>query len=350
METSLGQVYFNEDWNKLNKLIEVKSYTKLFLIADSNTLEACFPIFITELDYPVELIEVEPGEGSKDLEICAGIWRELSEKEADRKSLIIALGGGVVTDLSGFIASVYKRGIDYITLPTSLLAMVDAAVGGKTGIDFLSFKNQLGSFYPSHAVFIHTPFLKTLPKEELLSGFAELVKHALISNRTLFEKLESYSKNSLELIEIIQTLEEAISIKVDLVKKDPFDKKERKLLNFGHSIGHAIESYFLAENRPIPHGYAVAAGMVIEARISAKLQILDWHEYERVTDYLGNLFPKIEIPNNKINTLTSLLSQDKKREGSNLQLTLLSQIGKGIINQNPPNELIEEALLFYINN
>ena len=307
------------------------SRTKKVIIADSNTLEHCLQILIKEVPElsDVEIIEIEPGESSKDLTICSSIWETLTELNFSRNDLIINLGGGVVSDLGGFVASIYKRGVDFVQLPTSLLAQVDASVGGKTGIDFMGFKNQLGAFQNPSAVFINIDFLRTLEKRQLVSGMAEVFKHGLIADKAYFEAVNATLSN-VDFQTIVAT---SIRIKNDIVQSDPYEKGNRKLLNFGHTIGHAIESHYLETKEELIHGEAIAIGILIEAELSVIKGILSPSDLTDLYSCFQPFFPLKNIAEEEWKGIIALTDQDKKNNGEGINCTLLATIGGGIINQ-----------------
>lgn len=332
----------------LSQLLEqYYSHSKKVIIADTNTLKNCLPNLVQEVPSlsEVEVIEVEPGEGSKDLTICSAIWETLTELTFSRNDLIINLGGGVVTDLGGFAAAVYKRGIDFIQLPTSLLAQVDASIGGKTGIDFMGYKNQLGSFQNPKAVFINIDFLRTLEKKQMVSGMAEVFKHGLIADKAYFEAVNATLTN-VDFQTIVAT---SIRIKNDVVQSDPFEKGNRKLLNFGHTVGHAIESYFLNTPNELLHGEAIAIGMLVEAELSVQKGLLSNHELTDIYGSFQPFFPLKPIGHKIIKPLIELMYQDKKNNGGEINYTLLSAIGQGVINQTVTPEQLTKAVEQYDN-
>jgi len=248
--------------NSLSKL-DISGYSKVAILVDENTKRNCLPK-LPQLENSI-IIEVTSGEINKSISSCNYIWEQLSEHNFDRDSLLINLGGGVIGDMGGFAASTYKRGIDFIQVPTTLLAMVDASVGGKLGVDFNGLKNQIGLFNNPESVLIFPEFLETLPENQLKSGYAEVVKHALISDNNLWEKIISVPFNEMNWGEIIET---SINIKNKIVLSDPYEKGERKKLNFGHTFGHAVESYYLEKGTPILHGEAVLMGILLEVEMS----------------------------------------------------------------------------------
>src|SRR5215217_558057 len=262
-------IHFESRLAALSETLNSDKYSKIFVFADSTTAEVCLPLFRQMLDdyTGFDLIETDPGEENKNIDFCIGIWKTLLDFGADRKCLMINLGGGVITDMGGFVASTYKRGIDFINIPTTLLSQVDASVGGKTGIDIDNVKNMVGTFSLPQMVFIETAFLKTLPQRELLSGFAEMIKHGLIYDKPYYEKL----KASNYLTPAAEDIYRSVEIKNEVVTIDPHEKNLRKILNFGHTIGHAVEGYSLAnDENPLTHGEAIAIGFVCEAALSIK--------------------------------------------------------------------------------
>jgi 3-dehydroquinate synthase len=341
----IGEQVFEE----LSKILEVYENQKIFLLVDENTLELCVPELITKVKIldRVEIIEIESGEENKELEVCYQIWKTLSEYKADRKSLLINLGGGVITDMGGFVASTFKRGIDFINIPTTLLAQIDASVGGKVGVDFEGIKNMVGVFNKPKQVFIYPNFLKTLDKRQMLSGFAEALKHALIKDTTYWTELKGGAiANAANWKNLITT---SVNIKNHIVNKDPKEEGERKLLNFGHTIGHAFESYSLQNNQnPLLHGEAIAIGMICEAYISTVVAELTPIELEEITTTILDFYSKYEIGTDQFHFLIELMEHDKKNEKGLINFTLLNRIGEGAINFDVDVELIIDALNYYV--
>lgn len=345
-------VYFNENCIEyLTTALLPGNYSKLFILTDSNTGQFCLPLFLEQLstEVTIEIIEIEAGESAKTIDTCVQVWHALAELGADRKSLIINLGGGVVTDLGGFVASTFKRGIDFINVPTSLLAMVDASVGGKTGVDLGSLKNQVGVINNPKAVLIDILFLETLPAEEIRSGFAEMFKHGLIYDK-------EYWNDVVDLANLIegdlgQAIRKSVEIKNNIVIQDPTELNIRKSLNFGHTLGHAIESYFLEnEEKPnVLHGEAVAAGMILEAFISYDKKLLPERDYNDIKALLLSVYGRLNFTSFDINEIVKLLIHDKKNEFENVLFVLLNGIGKCLINQQVENTLIYKAFEDYAN-
>ncbi len=341
--------YSQEGYNQLSLTIQNKKYSKIFVLTDSNTNEYCSPIFLSELatDIEIEVIEIESGEEQKNISTCVELWNILIELGADRKSLIIGLGGGVITDISGFVASVFKRGIDFINVPTSLLGMVDASLGGKTGIDLGNLKNQIGTITNAEMILVDFRFLDTLPYQEIRSGYAEMLKHGLIQDKEYWEKLADFE--NIDLTELDQFIIRSIEIKSKITSEDLTENGIRKALNFGHTLGHAIESYCIENpnKTKLLHGEAIAIGMILESFFSFKKNLISAEEYIRIKTVLKEIFPFVEFDSSDIEEIIKLLSFDKKNEYGKILFVLLDSIGNITINQQIENELIFEAFEDY---
>jgi 3-dehydroquinate synthase len=309
----------------INELIPTKS--SVFVIMDDATHEHCWPVFAENLNNPseIELIEVQNGEVSKQLTVFAQIAETLCDLGADRNSLIINLGGGMITDLGAYVASAYMRGIEYVNVPTTLLAMVDAAHGGKTGVDLGAYKNLVGAMYPSKAVLVYPAFLETLPVKEFASGYAEALKHGLIANKKLWYKL---CDAILPAADIADLLEEIIEVKTKVVREDPLEKNLRKTLNYGHNIGHAIESFFLSEFNPIPHGEAVVMGMIMENEMARNKKLLSEADCTVVNSKLRNLYPQLPSIKDAHKVILENLKKDKKNESGVFYFSPIVNIGE----------------------
>lgn len=339
-------IHFNTELSPLKNLIESEKYSKIFVFTDRHTSEFCLPVFQSYLDdfTGFDLIETDPGEENKNIDYCIGIWSTLLDFEADRKCLMINLGGGVITDMGGFVASTYKRGIDFINIPTTLLSMVDASVGGKTGIDMNNVKNIIGTFSLPKGVFIETDFLNTLSKRELLSGFAEMIKHGLITDDLYYNRLQDADYTNLAVEDIYRSVE----IKNEVVTIDPQEKGLRKILNFGHTIGHAVETYALThEASPLTHGEAIAIGMVCEAYLSQKNNTLEKEDLESIARYILSLYPKYSIAEGSFDTLLEYMQSDKKNENGQIMFSLLSKIGACDYNCKVAKNDIIASFLYY---
>jgi len=344
------RVYFKSDgYNQLNSIIKAGNYSKIFLLVDSNTHQLCAAHFLSqvETDTAIEIIEIEAGEIHKNIETSVGVWNALSELDGDRKSLMLNLGGGVVTDLGGFIASTFKRGIDYINIPTTLLAMVDASVGGKTGIDLGHLKNQIGVINTSEMVLVDFQFLDTLPENEMRSGLAEMLKHGLIADENYWNQLSDLSK--LNLSDLDQLIYDSIIIKHNVVTEDPNEDGIRKTLNFGHTLGHAIESYYLTneDKETLLHGEAIAIGMILATYISHKLLNFPEDKLQQITSVINKIYPKVTFENNDYKHIIELLKFDKKNSHGNINFVLLEDIGETKIDCIVDNKLILEAFSYY---
>lgn len=343
-------IYFNDHcYTYLQQLLQPGSYSTVLILTDENTSQHCLPNFLAQLatELPFEIIEIEPGESNKTIDTCVQVWHALTDLGADRKSLIINVGGGVVTDLGGFAASTFKRGMDFINVPTSLLAMVDASVGGKTGVDLGSLKNQIGVINNPIAVLVDTQFLETLPAEQMRSGLAEMLKHGLIENELYWK--EFLTLNALSTDDLDSLIYQSIQIKNDVVMQDPNEKGLRKILNFGHTLGHAIESLFLEDDtkKTLLHGEAIAIGMILEAHISTQLNLLPVEEYHELKSVICELFPKVSFTEGDVNAIISLLVHDKKNESGRVQFVLLERIGHAVIDKKVDNSLIYNAFEDY---
>ena len=342
------EIYFpNQDFSMLNNLIKTKNYSKIFILTDENTHRECLSNFIPFLEFEAEIVEIESGEEHKTIETCVGVWEALSELGADRKSLLINLGGGVVTDLGGFVACTFKRGIDYVNIPTSLLSMVDASVGGKTGVDLGLIKNQIGVISNPEMVIIDTSFLDTLPKSQLRSGYAEMLKHGLINDRNYWEKLTNLK--NLNQKDLKQLIIDSVKIKKAIVEKDPTENGIRKFLNFGHTLGHAIESYSLSgqELNPLLHGEAIAIGMVLESYLSSSATGFSTEDTQTIKAFIDSFFGKTHLPKSSFNSIIELMKFDKKNEHGKINFVLLEAIGKPVFDCQVDNQLILEAFNFY---
>ena len=301
--------------NSFSKL-DISNYSQVAILVDENTKRDCLSK-LPQIENAL-IIEIKSGEEYKNISTCSFIWKQLTINNFDRNSLLINLGGGVIGDMGGFCAATYKRGLEFIHIPTTLLAMVDASVGGKLGIDFKGFKNQIGLFNNPKAVLISSEFLETLAESELKSGFAEVVKHALISDNSLWLKLKNTPFTDLDWEDIIDT---SVQIKNKIVLADPFEKGERKKLNFGHTFGHAIESYYLEKRTPISHGEAVFMGMILETKISD----LSESDKNEIKNYVLSNFALPYTP--KKSSLHKFLINDKKNQHGKINFTLLNGIG-----------------------
>jgi 3-dehydroquinate synthase len=344
------EVYFNENgYDLLNKFIVDNNYSNIFILVDTNTNEKCLLRFLSFLatDKNIEIIEIESGESEKNINTCVEIWSILTELGADRKSILINLGGGVITDIGGFVASTYKRGIDFINIPTTLLAMVDASIGGKNGVDLGNLKNQIGVINVPKMVLVDTEYLNTLPQNEMRSGLAEMLKHGLIFDQTYWSQFKDLSEADFADFDIL--IHRSIEIKNEIVMQDPTENGIRKALNFGHTLGHAIESYFLEndDKKTLLHGEAIAIGMIMESYISWQKNLISEKEYLEIKTTIKAVFETILFEENDLQPILDLLIHDKKNEYGKIQFALLDGIGKIKINQEVDNELIIKSFQHY---
>jgi 3-dehydroquinate synthase len=341
-------IFFKNPIKNIEKIFSEGEYSDLIFLVDSNTAEHCLPRISAKLTTEYKVIQIPAGEIYKNLDTTQFIWNELSKLGTDRNALLINLGGGVIGDMGGFAASTYKRGIEFVQVPTTLLSMVDASVGGKTGINYNGIKNSIGLFSNPKAVIVDGAFLKTLDKRQMLNGFAEMLKSGLIENGEYFYQLAESGANGIDGID--KMIQESIHIKEEIVAKDPFEKDERKKLNFGHTIGHGIESYSLLNDiDPLLHGEAIAVGMICESFLSNKISNLSDADLAKVSTLIINLFPTYEISDLAIDPILEFLQYDKKREGVKSNYTLISQIGQSMINQHVSLELARESIEYYQN-
>lgn len=315
----------------LAELLRQAPPSRLFVLADTNTARDCYPRLQAQLPAH-ELRVIMAGEEHKTLATCAEVWSWLTENQADRHALLVCLGGGVVTDLGGFCAATYKRGLRCVGVPTTLLAQVDAAVGGKTGVDFQGFKNHIGVFQEPEAVFMEPAFLATLPPGELRSGYAEVIKHALIADAAAFGRLRGLAVATVP--DWTPIIRHSVAIKEAIVAQDPLESGPRKLLNFGHTVGHALESYLLAQpGRAVRHGEAVAAGLLCESWLSAQRGLLPAGELAQVGEVVAASFEPLRFAASEIEAIAAIALHDKKNRGDIIKCTLLRGLGHGIFDQ-----------------
>lgn len=328
----------------LENLIE-NSYSQVFVLVDENTEKHCLPL-INKYLFNTKVIKIKSGEQHKTLETVQFIWNELQRFNATKNSVLLNLGGGIIGDIGGFCAATFKRGIDFINIPTTLLAMVDSSIGGKTGIDFNGIKNSIGLITDPKAIYIYPDFLNSLPKDEIVNGYAEVIKHALIADSDLWEKLKNI--DAFDFQKLSSIINENIKIKLKIVAKDPFEQNVRKLLNFGHTIGHAIEAYSLKhDSKPLKHGEAVAIGIICEAFLSRELIDFSNKELRSVSEYILRYFPKYSLKTILSPDLISFMYHDKKNVGEEINFTLLKRIGKGSINHVCTEHQIARSLNYY---
>lgn len=317
----------NQDFSQLNDFLTQLNPTQLLILVDENTHEHCLPILLgnLETEIPFEIIEIGGGEELKNLETATQLWEILTEFEIDRKALLINLGGGVITDMGGFVASTYKRGIPFINIPTTLLGMCDASIGGKTGIDHQFLKNIIGTFAHPEQIFVYPEFLKSLPFADLRSGFAEMLKHGLIADEKHWNDLIEMDTITPE--NIFPLIKRSMKIKETVVEADFKEQNIRKTLNFGHTIGHAIESLFLEKGNPILHGEAVALGMICETRLSFLENLISEETLNLVVHHIKKYFPLLDIKVFNELEILNLMQNDKKNDSGRINFSLIDSIG-----------------------
>lgn len=310
----------------LPDFLSSKQYSKIVVIVDNNTKRHCYPVLKAFLPKH-SVVTVPSGEAHKTLATCEKIWEAMTKEELDRHALVINVGGGVIGDMGGFCAAVYKRGIDFIQVPTTLLSQVDASVGGKLGIDFQGFKNHLGVFNIPKSVLIDPVFLKTLPEREIRSGFGEVIKHCLIADAAKWEEIRAKDFEQQNWPDLIA---HSVKIKQQVVDQDPTEKGLRKILNFGHTLGHAVETCFLNKpaNQRLFHGEAIAVGMIMEAYLSFERKMIDQQTLTDIEEFLFATYGKVKIKPEDVEQIIALTRQDKKNKGKEIRFSLLSGAGQ----------------------
>jgi len=333
----------------IEKTVSGIKHDKLFVLTDEHTANLCFPILEPFAAIKnASRIVIPANDTNKTLENLAHIWKHLTQNGATRHSLLINLGGGMITDIGGFAAATFKRGITYVNIPTTLLGAVDAAVGGKTGINFEGFKNEIGAFYPAECVLISSRFFHTLGREDILSGFSEMLKHALISAEEEWERLLAFDAGNIDYEWLTDAVFRSVSIKEGIVEKDPFESHIRKALNLGHTVGHAFESFALETARPVLHGYAVAWGLIAELYLSHRMCGFPKEELQKTVRFIHRNYGAFALDCDDYEHLYDIMKHDKKNAiASSVNFTLLSGIGKIQINQVAGKDLIFQSLDFY---
>lgn len=328
----------------LSQYLSDKNYSKVMVLVDQNTKKHCYES-VKPLLPAHKVIQIKAGEENKNLETCSYIWEQMTENELDRHSLLVNLGGGVIGDMGGFCAATYKRGIDFIQIPTTLLSQVDASVGGKLGIDFQGFKNHLGVFTLPNAVLIDKEFLKSLPERELRSGFAEIIKHCLIQDAAKWKEIKILDLDQQNLGDLIQ---HSVEIKKKVVAADPTEKGLRKILNFGHTLGHAIETFFLDKGKKrLLHGEAIAAGMIAEAYIGFQKGMLNEDELSQIEEFIYAVYGTVNIDSADFDTIIKLTQQDKKNRGKLVRASILKGIGDCAYDISLSKTDMKKAIAYY---
>ena len=331
----------------LDACLRDKKYDRIFLLDDTVTHVHCLPLLSTWVEERgVQVLTMEAGDVAKNLDTLSSIWQQLTEKEASRHSLLINLGGGVVTDLGGFAAATFKRGIDFINIPTTLLSMVDAAVGGKTGINFAGLKNEIGAFRSAVDVIVDTTFLRTLDNENICSGYAEMLKHALLHNAAMWAEHLEQDLQHPDYEALARLVQQSIDVKERIVGEDPHEKGLRKALNLGHTFGYAFESLALSQGRPVLHGYAVAWGIVCELYLSSVLLGFPSAHFHPTVRFIRETYGQFSFTCKDYDRLLDYIRHDKKNVGGQTNFTLLAGIGQIRLDCHASRDLICEALDF----
>lgn len=343
-------IFSNNVSESIESIAATIAAPKTFVLVDDNTEKLVLPLLQSTSSTIKEatVITIKSGDTNKNIDSLCHIWTQLCNNGATRKSLLINLGGGVVTDIGAFAGATFKRGIRFLNIPTTLLSAVDAAVGGKTGINFNGYKNEIGAFREADAVIISTAFFKTLPKEELLSGYAEMIKHGLISDKNCYNRLLDYDitqDNDTE--RLLSLLEESVNVKRRIVEEDPTEKGIRRALNLGHTAGHAFESLALSRRTPIPHGFAVAWGLVAELVLSYMQQKFPSSTLHRLASYILNNYGAFHITCDDYPQLIEFMHHDKKNESQEINFTLLDDVGSVHIDCTASEAAICTALDLY---
>jgi 3-dehydroquinate synthase len=322
-------------------------YSHIAILVDEFTNKYCLPIIQDLLPSNFTKILIKSGEHHKNLATCEQVWDRMTKANMDRHSLLVNLGGGVIGDLGGFCASTYKRGIDFIQIPTTLLAQVDASVGGKLGIDFHGLKNHIGVFQLPKAVLIDPKFIDTLSIQQKKSGFAEIIKHCLIRDEKEWSAIRQQSFEELDLSKLIA---HSVAIKEAVVLEDPKEAGLRKILNFGHTLGHAIETYLLDKGkRKILHGEAIAIGMIVEAFISHQRELISLQELEEIESYLFENYGRVKLHTEEISKIIALTAQDKKNKGKEIRFSLLTGLGDCGYDIPVSASEMKKAIQYYLN-
>lgn len=329
--------------NDLSAFLKQKKYSQLAVLGDENTVKHCYPVFETELPAHF-VIRVKSGEEEKNLQTSTVIWQALTDNMLDRHACVIILGGGVLGDMGGFCAATYKRGIDFILIPTTLLAQADASIGGKLGIDFNHFKNHIGVFQQPALTMLYSGFLRTLPRPELRSGFAEVIKHTLIADKSMWDII---SHRSLEEQSWDELVRHSVEFKARVTTEDPKEKGLRKILNAGHTIGHALESHLLNKGNRILHGEAIAAGLIAECFVAMKKNMLDESSLKRIVTFIVGIYGKVKADSEVTEGVCKLILQDKKNRDNKILCVLLNGIGDAKWDIEISLDEVRNALAFY---
>lgn len=346
MENRQELLFTNDVATEIDRLVEKIAPPQLFVLVDVNTKAFVLPRLVerSRALAQARVITILAGDTNKNIDSLMSVWKQLEEGGGTRRSLLINVGGGMVTDLGGFAASTFKRGIRFINVPTTLLGAVDAAVGGKTGINFMGLKNEVGVFNEADAVVISTRFFATLPLEQVLSGYGEMLKHGLIDGPQTYNQLLAYDVASNDYATLLQLLRQSVQVKERIVDEDPTEKGIRRALNLGHTVGHAFESLAMRRRSPIPHGYAVAWGLIVELILSHTKEGFPSDELHHLADYVKTHYGVFDVSCDDYPSLIELMHHDKKNSGTEINFSLLRAVGNVVINCTATEEEIRVAL------
>ncbi len=346
-QANLSPVFFeNKSFTTWNLWIKDRMLNRLFVLVDEHTKLYCLPLLkaATSSETLIHEMVVPAGESSKSLEYATHIWKYLIASHATRTDCLVNLGGGMITDLGGFAASLYKRGMRFVHLPTTLLAQVDASIGGKTGVDFEHIKNMLGTWSQPDAIFILTDFIDTLDERHVKNGWAEMMKHALIASPEYWQEVKQFEPQH-----ISHLIQRSVKIKMNIVRKDPFENKLRKILNFGHTIGHALEAYFMKlAPDAVLHGEAIAAGMICEAWIATRCCGLSGKVFHEIENALNNIFHRLNFSETAIPEILEYMMQDKKNIQHEIRMALITSIGEALPEVSVNKDIIVQSLQMYL--
>ncbi|WGH26076.1 MAG: 3-dehydroquinate synthase [Candidatus Shikimatogenerans bostrichidophilus] len=347
MYKKINNIIFDKKFKFLKKYLKKNIFTNIILLLDVNTKNKCLNLILKKINFlkNYKIIIIKSGEKYKNINTCIKIWEKLISFKIDKNSIIINIGGGVITDIGGFISSLFKRGIKFINIPTTLLGMIDASIGGKNGINFKNLKNEIGIIKNPILIIINYLFIKTLPKKEIFSGLGELLKYGLIFNKKYWYFLKKINFNNYNDINWNKIIYKAVFIKNKIVNKDPEEILGfRKILNFGHTIGHAIESFFLYKKKYISHGKSISLGMLCESWISKKINNLKNKEYIEIYNEIIKYYKIIKIKEKYFNKIINFIKNDKKNYNNNIYFCLLKKIGKCSFNKKVNKDLILMSL------
>lgn len=336
-------LFSSDPANDLRSFLQKKNYSQVGVLVDENTQQHSYPLIREGLP-PHFVIPVKSGEEQKNLTTCTTIWQAMTDRAMDRHACLIVLGGGVLGDMGGFCAATYKRGIDFILIPTTLLAQADASIGGKLGIDFNHYKNHIGVFQQPALTLLYAGFLKTLPYAELRSGFAEVIKHTLIADKAMWEVI---SKKPLETQDWDALIRHSVAFKARITQEDPKEKGLRKILNAGHTIGHALETYLLGAGRRVLHGEAVAVGLITEAYIGRQRNLITEEDFKRLCAFLLKIYGKVNFREEEQEAIAGVALQDKKNKGNTILSVLPDGIGSAKWDYEISLDEVKGALSFY---